>query len=73
MPDEERRIIRFGEIFSSDELERDEIELELPEPGPEPPEEEQVEPWAHGGDKEHLFHGRLRHYRERFREHHGDQ
>jgi len=49
MPDE-RRLVRSGERFRSDEL--DLIDLELPEPSPEPPEEEQAEPW--GTSKRHL-------------------
>lgn len=45
----ERRLIRFGERFRPEELERGEVELELPEsaewPGFEP-----SEPWARRDD-----------------------
>jgi hypothetical protein len=42
-----RRLVRSGEPFSSDELERGDIELELPDPAPEqPPDDEQAEPWS---------------------------
>jgi hypothetical protein len=37
---------RHGDAFTSDELDRGEVELELPEPAPEPAEEAQAEPWA---------------------------
>jgi hypothetical protein len=40
-----RRLIRYGDRFMSDELDRDIIELDLPEPEPEP-EIEPSEPWA---------------------------
>lgn len=44
-----RRLVRSGDAFTSDELERGEAELELPEPsGPEPDTDDQVEPWAWG-------------------------
>ena len=43
-----RRLVRYGERFTSDELERDEIELELPAATPEPDADDQVEPWAWG-------------------------
>ena len=58
-----RRLVRSGEEFTSDELDRDEIELERREPTEEPDEDEQVEPWA--SDKHHLRAGhRLRAYRD---------
>lgn len=44
-----RRMVRSGEHFSSDELERDEVELDLPEPAAEPPAEVAAEPWAWRG------------------------
>lgn len=60
-----RRLVRSGDIFTSDELERDEVELDLPEPSDERGEEG-YEPWARDGS-----HGeterdrkRLRAYRE---------
>jgi hypothetical protein len=71
MPDKDRRLIRFGDHFSSDDLDSDDIELELPAPSPEPAEEDQTEPWG-SPEKEHLFHSRVRLYRERFRNHSGD-
>lgn len=43
-----RRLVRSGDRFTSDELDRDEIELELPPPFPDPGEEER-EPWGWGG------------------------
>jgi len=67
-----RRLVRSGEVFTSDELDRDEIELELPEPSEEPAEDEQVEPWASG--KHHLRRGhRLRAYEEFLRERYTDE
>jgi hypothetical protein len=41
-----RRLVRHGDEFTSDELDRGEVELELPEPAPEPAEDAQAEPWA---------------------------
>jgi hypothetical protein len=67
-----RRLVRSGEAFSSDELDRDEIELELPDPTPEIPESDQTEPWASG--KHHLRRGhRLRAYEEFLRERYTDE
>ena len=58
-----RRLVRSGEEFTSDELDRDEIELERREPTEEPDEDDQVEPWA--SSKRHLLAGRrLRAYRD---------
>jgi len=70
-----RRLIRSGEVFTSDELARGEVELDLPPPAPEPPEEEQAEPWAllqefAGKHERHGLLARLRDYRERH--HHPD-
>lgn len=48
----ERRHVFSGDQFTSDELDRNEIELQLPEPSPEPAEDEQTEPW--GSRKHHL-------------------
>jgi hypothetical protein len=72
-----RRLIRFGERFDSDELDRGEVELELPEPNPDPPpEEEQVEPWglaeSSGEEKHRRFGHRLRSYKEHIGSQHGD-
>ena len=39
-----RRLVRSGDSFTSDELERGEVELEEVPPGPAPADE--VEPWA---------------------------
>jgi hypothetical protein len=67
-----RRLVRSGEQFTSDELDRDEIELELPEATEEPDEDDQVEPW--GSSKRHLFRGhRLRAYEEFLRERYTDE
>jgi hypothetical protein len=41
-----RRLVRDGETFTSDELERGDVELEEVQPAPEPPPSEQAEPWA---------------------------
>lgn len=56
----ERRRIRDGDAFTSDELERGDIELEKPEPRPEPPPEQQDEPWARLSD---LSNGKRRKHR----------
>lgn len=44
----ERRRVRFGDYFTSDELDDGDVDLEEVEPGEQIPEEEQVEPWAEG-------------------------
>jgi hypothetical protein len=61
-----RRLVRSGEAFTSEELERGEVELELPEPSPEPDEDDQVEPWGlRPGTVKHLrFRHRLHLYKE---------
>jgi hypothetical protein len=41
----DRRLVRFGGEFTSEELAAGEVELELPEPSREPPDDEQAEPW----------------------------
>jgi len=53
------RRVRYGERFTSEELEAGEVELELPDPSPELPPDEETEPW--GTDK---FPDRDRAYRE---------
>ncbi len=60
-----RRLVRSGEDFTSEELERGEVELELEErePNPEPPEDEQAEPWGARED-DPRFRDRLRLYKE---------
>jgi hypothetical protein len=60
-----RRLVRSGGLFDSEELERGEVELELPEPFPEPEEEDQVEPWGlrDGTVKHHRARHRLREYK----------
>lgn len=59
-----RRLVRFGDEFTSEELAAGEVELELPDPSPDPPpEDQQAEPWnARDGDDR--FAGRERAYRE---------
>ena len=66
-----RRLVRSGETYASDELDRGEITLELPPPTLEPPpEDEQAEPWnARDGDSR--FAGRLQAYQDFLREHGG--
>jgi hypothetical protein len=49
----DRRRIRDGELFNSDDLDAGRIELEKPTPRPEPPEREQTEPWARTEELEH--------------------
>lgn len=61
-----KRLIRMLETFTSDELERGEVELAEVEPAPEPPEEEQAEPW--NSDKP-SFRDRLMAYRRHVLEH----
>jgi hypothetical protein len=58
----DRRIVRSGETFTSEELDAGEVELELPRPSREPPPDQQAEPWgtARGDDR---FAGRDRAYR----------
>jgi hypothetical protein len=73
MPD--RRSVRWGELFTSDELDNRVVDLEEVPPNPKPPREDvQVEPWGLGDDapaaKHRLHHGRLRHY---LREYGGDR
>jgi hypothetical protein len=67
-----RRIVRWGEMFTSDELADGEVELEEPPPGPEPPEDEQAEPWGLGDDvpegKHRRYGRRLQDYREFLRQ-----
>ena len=41
-----RRLVRDGDEYTEDELDRGEVELELPERRPEPPVEVQGEPWG---------------------------
>jgi hypothetical protein len=42
-----KRLVRSGETFTSDELDRGDVELELPAPTLNPPpDEEQAEPWG---------------------------
>ena len=40
------RHVTDGGEFTSDELDRGEVELELPDPSPDRPEDQQAEPWA---------------------------
>ena len=47
----DRRLVRSGGAFTSDELDADEVELELPEPAAEPPAEVAAEPWGWRGKK----------------------
>jgi hypothetical protein len=54
-----RRLVRYGDTFTSDE----DADFELPEPAPEPPEDEQAEPWGTAED-DPRFAGRNRAYRE---------
>jgi hypothetical protein len=67
-----RRRVRWGEVFTSDELADGEIELEEPQPSPEPPEDEQAEPWGLGEDASEWKHRRagrrLQDYREFLRQ-----
>jgi len=69
--DDGRRLVRSGDTFTSDELERDEIRLERPEPGREPDDpKDAAEPW---GADDPRFAERLRLYRqflERWEEEH---
>lgn len=60
-----RRLVRSGDTFTSDELERGEVELEEREPSGEP-EEDGYEPWARDGSKDETERDRtrLRLYRE---------
>jgi hypothetical protein len=44
--DRPRRLIRPGDSYTDEELERGEVELEQPPPRPEPPPEVQGEPWG---------------------------
>lgn len=68
-----KRLVRFGEAFTSDELERGDVELEQVEAAPEPPPEEQGEPWAlladAGGEPAEEAHHSLR---DRFKGRHHD-
>jgi hypothetical protein len=62
-----RRLVRFGDQFTSDELEHGDVELEAVAANPDPPpEDEQAEPWGLSDDapehKKQLFHGRLLDY-----------
>ena len=43
-----RRLVRSGDLFTSDELEHDEVELEEVPPSPEQDPDDEVEPWAWG-------------------------
>jgi hypothetical protein len=45
-PRRSRRLVRSGDPFTSDELERGDVELEAVPPSPEPAEDEQAEPWS---------------------------
>lgn len=70
-----RRLVRFGDRFTSDELEHGDVELEaVPENPDPPPEDERAEPWALAADappeKHRKFGHRIREYREKHR--HGD-
>lgn len=47
-----RRLVRSGETFTSDELERGEVELEEREPSDPGLEENGYEPWARDGSHE---------------------
>lgn len=47
----ERRLVRSGEVFTSDELAGGEVELELPAPATEPAGDVAAEPWAWRGKK----------------------
>jgi hypothetical protein len=42
----DRRLIRRGELFSTDELDSGEAELETVPPGPQIPPEDRNEPWG---------------------------
>lgn len=61
-----RRLVRSGDTFTSEELERDEVELELPEPSGPEPDGGGYEPWGRDGSKDETEHDRerLRAYRE---------
>lgn len=55
-----RRLVRSGELFTSGELERGEIDLELPEPSGPEPKGGGYEPWARDGSKREKRHDRER-------------
>lgn len=61
-----RRLVRDGEEFTSEELERGEIELERRDPSGPEPDGGGYEPWARDGSKDEteLDRERLRAYRE---------
>ena len=46
-----RRLVRSGDVFSSDELDAGTVELEEREPSGEEPEDGGYEPWARDGSK----------------------
>lgn len=46
MPERERRLVRDGDSYTIDELERGDIELDEVKRRPEPPVEIQGEPWG---------------------------
>ena len=42
-----RRLVRFGDEFTSEELAAGQVELELPDPSPEPGDvKDEAEPWG---------------------------
>lgn len=58
-----RRLVLFGDQFTSEELAADEVELDLPRPSRAPADDQQAEPWnASPGDDR--FRDRERAYRE---------
>jgi len=59
-----KRLVRSGELFTSEELDRGEVELERVGPLPEPPEKDQAEPWGTRLEDDPRFRDRLRAYRE---------
>jgi hypothetical protein len=68
----QRRLVRFGDPFTSGELERGEAELDAVPPNPHPPpEDEQAEPWGFEERGDEHKHRRFRDRLSRYRHHHG--